>query len=328
MPTTDNRIVDAVRKSDRSEKIAPSIMMGYQWSNDNETCNRMKSTREVQSFYRETVTDDFGNGVKHHRTKMAFEDLKNDIKPLLAHKMQKNLRKPTDIIVATDGYCFSSCALLVDNIILSGGAIAAGYGATNPRGDLFAAAQCPSGVITPSTMYDETSNTSIYGLSFSSTYVESYRITPGMTDVIPLDYEIIPIDKHTEYYDDFNPEDTTDITNLLSKTFDVFEQFKTQCNPRNSRLLLVTDECKSDEPNAVRSGYACGSNGEWDKNTCKVAACKEGYVVDFVNDKCILNPCYPHKSSPEESVSYSSSPSLRPLMALVVMVFVALCHKY
>ena len=66
-------------------------------------------------------------------------------------------------------------------------------------------------------------------------------------------------------------------------------------------------------------------DGKWDKSTCKISSCEDGYVVDFDNDECILNPCSPISPS---SSSFSSSTSTKPAIGLVCVFLVALFHIF
>jgi len=287
---------------------------------------------EAESFFDKTEKDDLGGGIIHERTPKAIEAYKEVIAQLQPYRLWKNVRNPTDIIIATDGFCFSTCAYFVNDAIKAGAAIVAGFGLTNPGGDLFAAGQCPSCVIPPEYFFDEVKNNSVYGLDFRSTCAESYSIS-DKDNVIPGDYIIIPVDVHTGFYESYNPSNSKDILSLLNKTLEVRNNFRTKCNPANPRLLLVTDQCTSTKPFAVRSGYACGSNGEWNTTTCKIAFCSDGYVVDFDNDRCVPNHCDPRYVPPVRSSSSStpnsfasSSTTLHPLMAITLSSFITFIH--
>lgn len=328
MPHTDYRQIDAIRKSKAIEEMAPYIVEGLKLSN-NEACNMMKTTAEFEDFWDVTEVDDLGNGVTHKRTKKVTEGYKDEMRSLLNYRMSKNIRKPTDIIVATDGYCFSACATLVDSIIRSGSAIVAGFGTTSPGDELFAAGQCPSVVISTDS-FTGFQNNSQLGLSFSAAVVESYDFSAKMDEVIPLDYCIYPIDVHSGYYYEYDPSSSSHRGSLLAHTLDVHERFKDKCNAKNKRLLFVTDECNTKKSNAVLYGYACGDDGEWNRSACKVAACEDGYVVDFENDKCVENPCFPTETEPssksesEPIVESSASSAVSSLMVIVATTLLSL----
>jgi len=310
MPTSDSRTIRAIRKTRVTRAIALKDLDFVTVTNDE--C-RALTPFEMTQFWEETEKDDLGNGVIHTRTKKYVESFKDSFYPFADHTFKKNIRKPTDIIVATDGYCFSSCAFFVDNCIRSGSAIVTGYGVTMPGDELFAAAQCPSRVYTPSNYYQDLNDVNnYYGISFTTTFSESFNFSKNMKEVIPTDYDILRIDKHCGYLKNRQPV----FSDLLKKTTEVYEEFKTKCNPANKRLLYVTDECSSSDKNALYSGYMCGSNGEWDKKKCRISGCKPGYVVDFDNDKCVPNPCDPR----------SASSGLYPMISVLLATISILIH--
>jgi len=235
------------------------------------------------------------------------------------YSLKKHVRKPTDIIVATDGYCFSACSEFADNCITSGSAIVAGFGVTTPGDEKFVAAQCPSLVLN---MDEYMTDNGQYGISVTTTLSESYIVSEDMKEKIPLDYSILRIDKHCGYCKNFDPN----VTELLKHTTSVFNEFKTKCNPDNKRLLLIDEKCVANDRNALYSGYVCGDNGEWDKKQCKISVCKPGYIVDFDTNKCVPNCCdgrvskYPSSSAAVLSSDPKSIDSATTLSPLIVAI--------
>jgi len=340
LPSSDFRIARAMRKSERGREIGveKEYLRGVGTAGNNETCDTLESKSAAEAFWEKTFVDDLGNGITHKRTGKGLKDDKDLEQMLLPYRMTKNVRKPTDIIVATDGFCFSACAFFVYNVIRAGAGIVTGFGATNPGDELFAAAQCPSSVTNLDKYFDDLSNNSVYGLATRSTTTESFEITPNMNESIPGDYTILRIDVHSGYYDDYDKRNFAHVLNLLRKTAIVRDQFTTKCNSNNKRLRFISDEpCKTNKPYAVMGGYACGSNGEWDDSVCKVAKCQEGYVVDFENDKCIPNPCdirydpasshsESFSSAPPRSSSVNSSSFICPMMAFILILIISIIN--
>jgi len=344
MPWTDMRVIDAIRKPklDKVKQVCYEVALGYSWSANNETCIRMNDVAEAEEYFKQSEFDDFGAGAVHERTRKSHEGWSSLSK--FASSRMKNLRKPTDVIIATDGFCFSTCSLFVGNIIQSGAAIVAGYGITHPGDDKFTASQCPSGVLDLGSSFKELSN-SKYGLSVSATVIESYQLSRDLKEKTPLDYVIFRVDTHTGYYKDYKGT-TSDLEDLLDKTKSVYETFNTTCNPDNKRLLYVTDKCKSTKSHVKRSGYVCGSDKKWDTTTCKISSCEEGYVVDFDNDECIPDSCYPevipssssHSTAPSQpsapsqpaapSQPVSSSTISKPVIELICVFIIAFFHIF
>ena len=304
MPKADFRINGACRKTERTKHfmVDREVAITTDLGDDEETCSKFNPT-SLNVFWNKTVVDDFGN-VSHVRTEKAFGAFKDALeKSGIVKYAMKNYRKPTDIIVATDGACFSACSFFVNSIMRSGAAIMAGFGVTHPGQDLFAAGESSSSNEDLKVLFEELSNNTDYGLwDFSTTYVESYDPS-NSSEIIPDEYKMLLIDKHTGYYNDFVAGDLTDIASLLQHTAALRDEFQTKCNPDNKRLLFVTEDCEPDKPFALTMGYACGPDGEWNKKSCHIASCEDGYVVDFVHDKCVPNSCDPRIDS---SSSYSS----------------------
>jgi len=312
MPTTvSTPYVYAAKKTPVSRFIA--VNGDYIYFSSPDKCENSVKYDVVQ-FWNPTEYDDFGDGVIHTRTKKFYMSEWISFYPFAKYALKKHIRKPTEIILATDGFCFSSCGFFVNDFIRSGSAIVSGYGVTMPGDELFAAGQCPSSVINPGDFYSDLKGLNTkFGLIFRTTYLESYNISEKMNEKIPGDYDILRIDKHCGYYKNLKPI-TAD---LLKQTTAVYEEFKTKCNPLNKRLFLVTDECKSKDSNALYSGYMCGSNGEWDKATCKISSCKPGYMVDFDNNKCVPNPCDPR----------GASNALYPMITVLLATLVLAIHN-
>jgi len=305
MPSYDAHTNRAIRKTERSKQV---LMDGYyrNFGPISDNCENFTNVTALE-FWKEEIRDNFGNGVIHVRTKRMTETVTEIYSNFLPYTMKKQ-RKPTEIIVATDGFCFSACSVFVKNCITLGSAIITGYGTTTPGDELFVASQCPSSVISPTsynrTLYNLTSPT---GLSFRTTFTETYNVSRDMKEIIPGDYEVFRIDAHCGYNVTHNP----DKASLVKATQKIYERFKTECNPKNRHLLLVTENCTSNDRHALYSGHPCGANGLWDTTKCRISACEAGYSVDFETDTCFRTGCdfRPHIYNSSSSSSSSSIPS-------------------
>ena len=308
MPESEVRSLQSMRKTTVNDYLI-KMAFASTFSNISNDCKTLSSQEEIEQFLSQEDQDDLGDGVIHTRTKKMFVIFSSLLRRFERFSLKRHPRKPTDIIVATDGLCFSACCMFADNCIASGSAIVTGYGVSAPGDEKFVAAQCPSIVFDVDNMLQDNED---YGISARTTLTESYLISQSMTEIIPLDYSIMRVDKHCGYNVSLEPN----ITELLKHTRAVYEEFKTKCNPDNERLLLVNDKCHADDPNALYSGYVCGQNGEWNKKQCKIAACKPGYAVDFETNSCVPNCCdprvpnHPSSSSVPQPHSSSSSKSL------------------
>ena len=55
-----------------------------------------------------------------------------------------------------------------------------------------------------------------------------------------------------------------DYDKFINESFKKFEKYKTQCNPNNKKLVLLTNKCDGKFLNKyTHGGYKCGDNGYW-----------------------------------------------------------------
>jgi len=310
-PNTEYRLLCATRKTEAAKKIMIDGKFSRIYGNLDNNCEALDTREEMEKMWQPTVIDNLGNGIKHVRTEKYFMTFKRYYQNYSSFIM-KNPRKPTDIIIASDGFCFSACSVFVFNNMRKGSAIVTGFGPTNPGDTLFVAAQSPSPVVSPDEYFDTQANNSYHGLIIQGTFVESYNISYNKTIseelVIPGEFDFLRIDKHLDYNDTFSPS----ITDMIPYLKAVHKEFQTSCNPVNKRLFFVDSNCTLTDPNALSAGYACGSNGEWDKSECKISTCKIGYVVDFENNKCVPSSCDVRPTKSTSSSSSQSPPSPTP----------------
>lgn len=323
-PDSDPSTLFAIRKTDKNEFISVDKGYAMSLSPNEDYCYMFNSlgVKELEKFWSVTETDDLGGGVLHSRTKkenMLYKELLVQFQ----NYVLTNPRKPTDVVVVTEGFCFSACSVFVDNVIRTGVAIVTGIGATHPGNERFVAAQCPSTVINPADYFDSVKNNTAMGIGFSVTFFESYNISAKKDEVIPGDYETMRIDKHLGYYEVLDP----DIMDIIEYTKDVHEEFKEKCNPYNQRLLLVNDKCKVSDKHALTVGYACGSDGFWNHSDCRIATCKMQYAVDFKNNKCMVNDCDPRYPFPQNP-SPSSSSITRPLFGVISFILLGVFQRF
>jgi len=328
MPNTDERFLVAARKTDSNKELLVTYQAMSEMANMDNGCAKFKTDSEIEKAYEITETDKFGN-VEHKRTKKYFLASTNTIKAYMS-KFMKKARKPTDIIVATDGYCFSACSIFTNNVIRQGAAIVTGYGSTTPGDTQFVAAQCPSSVIQPVQIFDRLKNISEHGIDIRVTFAESYNISTDMKETIPGDYDVLRIDKHLKFYNSFPSE--SDYPLFIAALKNTHEEFKTKCNPLNKRLLLV-DNCAVSDPNALTTGHPCSAEGTWDNSTCLISTCKPGYSVDFDNNKCVKNICdyryvkpvsSSHASTTSTTSGKSSASTVYPIMSIVFIIMTIL----
>jgi hypothetical protein len=206
-------------------------------------------------------------------------------------KNMKNKRKPTEILVLTDGYSYSSSAFYIKYLQKMGGAIVAGYFGNPYSTEEFDSSQSPSPIFTSGLLNDFNPNE-------SKNLYEKYRIIlefPGIQSFyslddkdVPLEYDVTPVDIRLDLYSVFNQYSFQNFTKS-SKT--ILNDIKNKCFSTNKNLIMFSDECdKSFKNNYTHGGFTCNEKGEWTKE-CVAAYCELGYSFDQKKRKCIKDVC-------------------------------------
>jgi len=287
MPNRALAGVSAIRKTTTTKRLSIDSGLMFDQRIMCPGCKIIDKTT-AEAWWSETFEDDYGNGVKHTRTDKGTISFPEAIAQLDGYVM-KNIRNPTDIIVVTDGYCFSACSYLVHSIAETGGAIIGGMGPYNPESEIFVHSQCPSKYVGLGTFLPEfIPDSQKYGIDLGVTYAESYPFPVNQSDLYPRDFVPGYIDVNLQL---FSP--IVSLNDILLSAVKTVKQYKTNCNPKNKKLVYVNNECKVDDPNALDVGYGCGDDGTWDKNKCVISTCKPGYAVDFSKNACVNYYCDP-----------------------------------
>ena len=159
----------------------------------------------------------------------------------------------------------------------------------NPNFETFDSSQNPASVINTGNYktVDSISQTiEDLGFSLYYTFKEYFDINYEGNPQIPLEFQIHEIDERFGFYKKYSDDYYND---FLEEAHYIFEKYKTKCNPKNKRLLLITDECVFDN-RMMHGGYECGSDGKWSK-TCVPSYCDNGYIYDSKTNTCIEDIC-------------------------------------
>lgn len=236
--------------------------------------------------------DPYGNKIRHKITKMFDSSVYDRDVFYQFRKKAKNIRKPTEIIIFTDGYSYSATSNFIKETQLRGGAIIVGYGG-NPNLKTFDASQSPSTVINT---FDKNNYNDLYGqnienlgFTLSYTVIESFNLYNNI--LYPLEFEINEIDERVELY---NKYDDTYYTTFITEANKIFEKYKLKCNPKNKNLVLISEKCIFEEK-YTHGGYECGENGIW-SDKCVPSFCDIGYFFDRNEKKCVKDVCYKEKN--------------------------------
>ena len=105
---------------------------------------------------------------------------------------------------------------------------------------------------------------------------------------IPLEYEVTPVDESQPFYEFYSNESYQDFIKLAKE---IHEKYKTECNPKNKKLVKVSSQCDKYFKNSyTHGGYVCGDDGKW-SNKCVASYCDLGYMFDYNENKCVKDFC-------------------------------------
>ena len=148
--------------------------------------------------------DSSGNKIKHKITKLFDGSICNRNVFYNFRKKAKNIRKPTEIIIYTDGFSYSATSNFIKETQLRGGAIIVGYNG-NPNFKKFDASQSPSTVVNTinAENYNDIVGKDLEDLGFTLRYtvIESFAFKDDIK--YPLEFEINEIDERVEIYNRF-----------------------------------------------------------------------------------------------------------------------------
>ena len=249
------------------------------------------------------VTDHYSYNnleIEHNRSNIfdlvnpSYRDAFNNFRD--EFKDSPNIKNPTDIIIFTDSYSFSSGSFFIKQFQITGGAIIAGfYGNPKIKGiDQFDASQSYS-------MVNDLDNTEISkklgelgflinGVTSGEFFDDTFHDNP-----IPNEYTFLPVDYRVDLYSDYSDDLYESFIQEGKKIHEKFN--KDECNSKNKKLLLYSKECnKYEGTKEVKGGYKCGSNGKWDRTKCEYYFCEIGYYYDFYQNKCIKECTHNKKS--------------------------------
>ena len=205
------------------------------------------------------------------------------------YKDSPYLKKPTDIIIFTDSFSFSSGSTFIKGFQNIGGAILVGY-LGNPKIegiDLFDASQSDSGV---NTFENTDISEKLEKLGFVvsiMTFIEVFDDSYQAEFRFPREYKMVPVDYRVDIYS-FYSDDVYD--EFIEKGKQIHRKFNEDnyCNFNNQKLLLHDERCYNIENmEHTHGGFQCGKNNQWDYNNCIPYYCDIGYSFDQYFKKCV-----------------------------------------
>ena len=263
------RLTEGFKETDEINKYIHSNLT------DVNTCGNISFQNLIEGQVKVSYSDNNLSQMFFINNDSYYKEIE-EIRINMTHK-----RKPTDILVLTDGYSFSAAGLFIKYIQKMGGAIVAGYYGNPKDNSIFDSSQSPSPVFISNII-------SVFNPDEFSILNDTYNIKLEMPGIqtfyymddkeIPLEYEVTPVDIRLKLY--------LELTEANYQTFieEIKEFFKNMddglCFSNNKNLVKISDECNSNfTNNFTHGGYVCGDNNKW-SDKCIEAYCDMGYSFD------------------------------------------------
>ncbi|EMD46844.1 Hypothetical protein EHI5A_164950 [Entamoeba histolytica KU27] len=195
--------------------------------------HRSESRRfKLYPWYLKPKTIKYGD-VEHIITQPSIEVFQEN-------KLMKNPRKPTEIVVYTDSYCYSACSILTKGLKEWGSAILVGFnGDPNGKDEEFEVGQSPTGVDDIDGLCGSEYSIFKYGYSLSLSFLESFRYNYNYDETIPREFLTDMIDERVNIYQYSN----NNLEEFEEETLKIVDKYKIKCNPKNKRLVKVDSNC-------------------------------------------------------------------------------------
>ena len=283
-PHSSSRFYNRIRKTQAVEDHDKSIYF---------TSDKCKLISSID-YLKETFMVEYSDKVKDNLTDLsilvdgAIRSKLDDIKYNL-----KNPRKPTDIIVFTDGFSFSATSIFLKLLQHSGGAITVGYFGNPKKRDkvIFDSSLSPSAIISTEQLKEYSTDfkelNEKYKVQMQFAHIQSFY-DYNSSFSFPLEYEITPVDEKMSLFENFN--EIINLDKFVAFGKNIIKKYKSECNSNNKKLYLLEKKCHFADKH-MHGGYICGTDGKWDYSKCVPTYCDINYIFDHVNQKCVFNYC-------------------------------------
>jgi len=260
--------------------------------------------------------DKYSEKIKHIRTKFFTNVDYYVIKKFLEDIKQK-VRKPTEIIIFTNGYLSGISSLFIRDIQEFGNAIIVGYNGNPSKKEKFDASFSPS--------INQYSYNNKYKFRFSLTTYESFDNINKYNEVlIPREYKINKIDEISKIYYSY---DDSKYNEFISEGKRIIDLYKSKCNKDNKKLVLWDDNvCKFQ--NHLKGGRLCGNDGNWSKDKCQPTYCEEGFIFYTFNKTCVKDICWANGKFKDSAFRFLLIFSSIILIIIIIILFAVFFLKY
>ena len=245
-----------------------------------------RKCKEINKKKLKIRNDTYFNKIKHFRTEITkISNLEISYNTI---NFNKNQRKPTEILIFTDGLLFGASSIFIKNIFESGNAILIGYNGNPNNKNKFEASLNPS--ISNFNFNDSNihflklKNIIVESITYAETFNDSYQVK-NFT-LIPREYTLNPIDERSNIFGFF---EESKYNLFIDESLRILKKYEKECNKDNFNLLLLNDKCK--KINYTITGAIC-FNGSWNFNNCKNAFCDFGFEFDTHFKYCKKDVCF------------------------------------
>ena len=207
-------------------------------------------------------------------------------------KTMKNKRKPTEILVLTDGYSFSAASLYIKYLQKQGGAVVIGYSGNSYDDSIFDASQSPSPIFTHDILKifnpEEITNLEEFGIEMEFAGIQTFYELNGTN--VPLEYEVNPIDDRLDFHLNYNGNDDNYLA-IVESAIIFLQNFDNMCYNNNKKIVKISENCDGQFENEfTHGGYLCSDDGYWTEE-CVPTYCDIGYIFDESNKICVKDIC-------------------------------------
>ena len=213
----------------------------------------------------------------------------------------KNKRKPTEILVLTDGYSFSAASLYIKYLQKQGGAVVVGYFGDIFDESAFDASQSPSPIFTHDILKlfnpEDIETLEQYGIEIEFAGIQSFYDLEETN--VPLEYEVNQIDDRLDFFASYNGNDDNYLK-IVKRALLILYNLDNNCYSNNKKIVKISENCDGEFGNKyTHGGYLCSDEGYWTEE-CVPSFCDMGYIFDEKNKICIKDICSSIKEDESE----------------------------
>lgn len=287
------KISKSITESSLANKLMEEWFFIFDENLNSETCKTFTEKDNLLDGY----IDQYSSEVFHNRTK--YYDNLNIFEKKIMEKHRKEylktgkLKKPTEILIFSDGYSFSCASYFTKELQIHGSAIVAGY---NIRPDLVNTVIDASQSNSPPDIFSTTEyskNLAKHGFTPYITYIEVFDPNDLIPPKISMEFKVYPVDTIVPIFKQYNDDIYDRFIEEAKVLFNKYNDLENgECNPENEHLYFETEECDNKlKIDHAHGGYQCGPKGKWNKEKCIAAYCDEGYILNDEKTECKENPC-------------------------------------